>query len=194
KSRSEKYLFIALQSTDQSEWRYAAAGDPELRFKVVLAREPKVKYQVEHLGEDFIIRTNWLAPNYRIVRARIASSTDKSTWKDGVPNRTDPFVESFEVATEYLAVNERSGGLLKLRVKAWNGSKNVLIDSSEPAYTMRLIDTPEIDSRLLRYVYTSLTTPNTTYDYDIRSGQKELKKTDPVLGGFDARNYVTEFL
>lgn len=194
KSRSEKYLFIALQSTDQSEWRYAAAGDPELRFKVVLAREPKVKYQVEHLGEDFIIRTNWLAPNYRIVRARIASSTDKSTWKDVVPHRTDAFVESFEVATEYLAVNERSGGLLKLRVKAWDGSKNVLIDSSEPAYTMRLIDTPEIDSRLLRYVYTSLTTPNTTYDYDIRSGQKELKKTDPVLGGFDARNYVTEFL
>jgi oligopeptidase B len=194
KSRSEKYLFIALQSTQQSEWWYADAHDPHLHFKAVLPREPDLEYHVEHLGNDFIIRTNWQAPNFRIVRAPITTSADKRTWKDVIPHRTDAFVQSFEVSTHYLAVNERSGGLMKMRVKAWHGSQDVLIDSSEPAYTMALVGTPGIDSNEVRYVYTSLTTPRTTYDYDMRSGHKELKKTDAVLGGFDAANYATEFL
>jgi oligopeptidase B len=194
KSRSEKYLFIVLQSTQQSEWWYADAHDSHLHFKTVLPREPDLEYHVEHLGNDFIIRTNWQAPNFRIVRAPIATSADKRTWRDVIPHRTDAFVQSFEVSTHYLAVNERSGGLMKMRVKAWHGSQDVLIDSSEPAYTMALVDTPGIDSNEVRYVYTSLTTPRTTYDYDMRSGHKELKKTDEVLGGFDANNYTTEFL
>jgi len=194
KSRSEKYLFIALQSTQQSEWWYADAHDPALHFKTVLPREPDLEYHVEHLGSDFIIRTNWQAPNFRIVRAPIAGSADKRTWKDVIPHRTDAFVQSFEVSTHYLAVNERSGGLLKMRVKAWHGTQDILIDSSEPAYTMNLVETPGIDSTTLRYVYTSLTTPRTTFDYDMRSGHKELLKTDTVLGGFDAANYATEFL
>ena len=194
KSRSEKYLFIALQSTQQSEWWYADAHDPQLHFKTVLPREPDLEYHVEHLGHDFIIRTNWQAPNFRIVRAPIATSADKHTWRDVIPHRIDAFVQSFEVSTRYLAVNERSGGLMKMRVKAWHGSQDVLIDSSEPAYTMALVDTPGIDSNEVRYIYTSLTTPRTTYDYDMRTGHKELKKTDAVLGGFDAANYATEFL
>jgi oligopeptidase B len=194
KSRSEKYLFIALQSTQQSEWWYAGAHDPSLHFKTVLPREPDLEYHVEHLGNDFIIRTNWQAPNFRIVRAPIATSADKPTWKDVIPHRTDAFVQSFEVSTHYLAVNERSGGLLKMRVKAWHGTQDILIDSSEPAYTMGLVETPGIDSNEVRYIYTSLTTPRTTIDYDMRSGHKDVKKTDTVLGGFDAANYATEFL
>jgi oligopeptidase B len=194
KSRSEKYLFIALQSTEQSEWLYADASDPHLDFKTVLRREPHLEYQVEHLGDDFIIRSNWQAPNFRIMRAPIRGSGDKSTWTDVVPHRTDVFVEDFEVSAQHIVVNERSGGLLKLRVQTWSGSQDLLISSNEPAYTMRLVPTPEIRSGKVRYVYTSLTTPNTTYDYELSSGKKELQKTDSVLGGFQAENYVTEFL
>jgi oligopeptidase B len=194
KSRSERYLFIQLRSTQQSEWLYADATDPQLRFRAVLPREPDLRYDVEPLGKDFIIRTNWEAPNYRIMRAPIATSADKRTWHEVIPHRTDAFLEGFELSTQYLAVNERSGGLLKMRIKAWSGTKDVLIDSSEPAYAMKLVDTPDIESNTLRYVYSSLTTPATTYDVDMRSGKKEIKKTDVVLGGFDAGNYVTEFL
>jgi oligopeptidase B len=194
KSRSERYLFIALHSTQQSEWRYADARDPGLRFKTVLPREPDHEYRVEQLGRDFIIRTNWQAPNFRIVRAPIATSADKRTWRNVIPHRRDAFIEGFEVSRRHLVVNERSGGLLKMRLKAWKGGKDVLIDSSEPAYTMTLVETPGIESTQVRYVYTSLTTPRTTYDYDMATGQKEQKKVDAVLGGFDAANYVTEFV
>jgi oligopeptidase B len=194
KSRSEKYLFINLDSTQQTEWRYADASDPTLRFRPVLPREPDHEYQVEQLGSDFIIRTNWQAPNFRIVRVPIVQSEDKHRWKDVLPHRTDAFVENFEVATGHLAVNERSGGLRRIRIRPWRGGKDKLIDGSEAAYTMTLVDTPDISSPVIRYIYTSLTTPRTTYDFDVPSARKELRKVDPVLGGFDSGNYVTEFL
>jgi oligopeptidase B len=193
-SRSEKYLFIDLQSTQQTEVRYADASDPQLRFKTVLAREANLEYHVDALGDDFIIRTNWQAPNFRIVRTSIAGSSDKRNWRDVVATRTDALVESFEVSRKYLAINEHSGGLLKLRLRPWDGGADVVIDSNEPAYSMTLMHTPDIDSTTVRYVYSSLVTPHTTYDYDMRTGVKELKKTEAVLGGYDPADYVTQYL
>jgi oligopeptidase B len=193
KSRSEKYLFIELESTQQSEWHYADAADPELRFRPVLTREADHEYQVEHLDDDFIIRTNWLANNFRIVRAKIGEVADKSHWHDVVANRTDAFVERFEVASKYLTVNERSGGLLKIRIHTWQGDRDTLIQADEPAYSMTLVDTPDISNDSLRYIYTSLTTPATTIDFNVKSGLKRILKVDPVLGGFDSTQYRTEY-
>jgi oligopeptidase B len=193
-SRSEKYLFIALQSTQQSEVRYADASDPQLHFKTLLAREANLEYHVDAIGEDFIIRTNWQAPNFRIMRTPVAGSGDKRNWRDVVAPRPDVLVENFEVSRSYLAINEHSGGLLKLRLRPWDGGRDVVIDSSEPAYSMTLVQTPGIDSTTVRYVYSSLITPRTTYDYDMHTGLKELKKTEDVLGGYNPGNYVTEFL
>lgn len=193
-SRSEKYLFIDLHSTQQTEVRYADASDPQLHFKAVLPREANLEYHVDAFGADFIIRTNWQAPNFRIMRTPVAGSHDKSNWRDVVATRADVLVENFEVSQKYLAINEHSGGLLKLRLRPWNGGEDVVIDSSEPAYSMTLVHTPDIDSPTVRYVYSSLITPRTTYDYDMRTGHKDLKKVEAVLGGYNPADYVTEFL
>jgi oligopeptidase B len=194
RSKSDKYLFIALRSTLQSEWRYADAGDPKLQFKTAIPREANHEYQLGHLGRDFIMRTNWNAPNFRLVRAPVARVADKKTWKEVIPARAEAFLQFFEVFRDYVAVNERSGGLMKLRVKSWNGKRNFLIGSSEPSYTTQLIPTPGIGSTKVRYTYTSLSTPRTTYEYVMESGRKTTLKVDPVLGGFDAANYKTEYL
>jgi oligopeptidase B len=193
-SRSEKYLFIDLVSTQQSEVRYADAADPKLLFKPVLPREANLEYHADHLGRNFIIRTNWRAPNFRIVRAPIATSADKQTWTDVIPVSDDTFIADFEVSEQYLAINERSGGLLKMRVKSWAPGRDTLIASEEPSYATSLVHTPGLHSSTVRYVFSSLATPRTTYDYDMGSDKKELKKTEAVLGGFDAANYRTEFL
>jgi len=163
-SRSEKYLFIDLQSTQQTEVRYAEASDPQLRFKPVLAREANLEYHVDAFGDDFIIRTNWQAPNFRIMRTPVAGSGDKRNWRDVVAERPDVLVE------------------------------DVVIDSGEPAYSMTLVHTPGIDSKNVRYVYSSLITPRTTYDYEMRTGIKELKKTEAVLGGYNPADFVTQYL
>jgi oligopeptidase B len=194
KSRSEKYLFIALHSTQQTEWRYADASDSQLHFKPVLAREGNLEYEVDALGTDFIIRTNWQAPNFRIMRTPIAGSGDKRNWRDVVATRADALIEKFEISPKYLAINEHSGGLLKLRLKPWDGGRDVVIESSEPAYSMTLVETPGIESPIVRYVYSSLITPRLTYDYNMRTGLKELKKTEAVLGGYDPANFATEYL
>jgi oligopeptidase B len=196
KSRSEQTLLICSQSTQQSEWRYADAADPALHFRTVLPREADHEYDVEQHGGDFIIRTNWQAPNFRIVRAPIAASADKSAWVDVVAHRDEAFVEDYEVGTHALAVNERVGGLLRIRIHGWDQGarldQDTIIASDEPAYVMSLVPTPQYDSPHLRYIYTSLTTPRTTYDYAFAPGRSEWRKTETVLGGFDAANYATE--
>jgi len=194
KSRSERYLFIALESTNQSEWHYADARDARLRFKVVLPREPGHEYQVEHLGRDFLVRTNWQAPNFRIVRTPVAHSASKPSWRDVVPARADTFVQDFEVSERFLAVNERRDGLLGIRIKSWDGRQNRLLDAAGPASTMTLVPTPGIHGATVRYVDTSLTTPPTTYDYDMRAGRRQLRKAAAVPGGFRAADYATEYL
>jgi oligopeptidase B len=194
KSRSEKFLFIDLRSTQQSEVRYTEAADPKLRFKPVLPREADLEYDVDHLGQNFIIRTNWRAPNFRIVRAPIATSADKQTWVNVVPATDDTYIEDFEVSQEYLAINQRSGGLLNMRVKTWAPTHDTVIGSEEPSYAASLVHTPGLNSSTVRYVFSSLATPRTTYDCDMGANKKVIKKTEAVLGGFNAANYRTEFL
>jgi oligopeptidase B len=193
-SKSGRYIFIGTESTVSSEWWYARTDDPTLKFKVVLPRERDHEYSIEDQGADFIIRTNWQAPNFRMMRAPIDSAGDRSTWRDIVPHRGDTFLHDFEVFRDFLAVAERSGGLRKIRVKPWSGGAERLIDADEAAYTAMLGANPELDSNLLRYTYTSLTTPTTTYDYDMQSGSRTLLKRDPVPAPFDSENYRTEYL
>jgi oligopeptidase B len=193
KSKSQKYLFIGAESTLVSEWRYADASDPKLAFKPVLPREANHEYQVEHLGDDFIVRTNWQAPNFRLMRAPVRTSADKKTWSVVVPHAGDVLVEGFDVFRDYLAINERSGGLRKIRIKPWAGGEEFHIKSDEPAYTATLGATPELDSETVRYEYTSLTTPLSTYDCNLRTGERVLVKREPVLGDFDPARYATEF-
>jgi oligopeptidase B len=194
KSRSEKYLFIVLDSTQQTEWRYADAADPRLRFKPVLPREADLRYSVDALGADFIIKTNWRAPNHRIVRAPVAHSADKRTWKDIVPHRADVFIEDYELSRRGLVLNERSGGLLRLRFKPWAGSAERVVNPSDAAGVVALLHTPGVGNPFVRYEYSSLIAPTETYDYDLATGRKVLEKTQRVGGGFDKANYRTEFI
>ena len=194
RSKSDRYLFIAVESTLVSEWHYADADDPALRFRPVLPREARHEYQVEHHGDDFIVRSNWQAQNFRILRAPVASSADKRSWRVVVPHSSKVLIERFEVFRDFLAINERSGGLRKIRIRPWARGKAFHIEADEPAYTATLQYTPEFGSASVRYLYTSLTTPQTTYDYDMRTGARTLVKREPVLGDFDPARYATEFI
>jgi len=193
KSKSDRFIYIVSQSTVSSEYLYADANDPQFTFKVALPRERDHEYQLEDVGDRFIIRSNWKARNFRIVEAPIATVQDRASWRDVIAHREDAFIDSFEAFDGFLAVSERSGGLQKLRVRSWDGARNFLMDAADAAYTMAIGNNTEQQSTLLRYVYTSPTTPSTTYDYDVRTGQRTLLKQEPVLGDFDSRNYVAEF-
>jgi oligopeptidase B len=194
RGKTGRFLYIVLQSTVSSEYRYALAADPALAFRLALPRERDHEYQLDDVGERFVLRSNFAAPNFRIVSAAFAAVADRDAWRDEIPARADAFIAGFEAFRDFLAVAERCGGLRRLRVRSWDGAREFLIDAAEPAYTMSLGANEEVDTTTLRYVYSSLTTPNTTYDYDMASGEQVLLKRDPVLGGFDPQHYATEFV
>jgi oligopeptidase B len=193
KSKSEAFIFLHMESTLSSEWRYARADDPELRFEIFLAEEADHEYDIEHLGEEFIVRSNWQARNFRLARAPIGARSNRAEWVDVIRHRDDAYIEDFDVFDEFLAVSVRSGGLRKISIHPLNGAAEFFIASDDAAYTTSISINPELNTSIVRYAHSSLSTPTTLYDYDIRTGKQVLLKRDPVLGSFDPKDYATEF-
>jgi oligopeptidase B len=196
KSKSDRFIFIHMESTVSSEWHYAHADDPALAFTVFLPHERDHEYQIDHLDDVFIIRTNWQARNFRLMEAPVGRTADRAAWRDVVPHRDDTLIQDFEVFEGFLALSVRSGGLSKITIHplAPEAAPEFFIASDEPAYTMSLSINPRLDTHVVRYVYSSLTTPATVYDYDVRTGARTLLKRDPVIGRFDPLDYATEFV
>ncbi len=193
KSKSDAFIFLHMESTLSSEWRYARADDPELRFEIFLPEEADHEYDIEHLGQEFIVRSNWQARNFRLCRAPIGPA-NRAAWVDLVAHREDTYIEEFDVFDQFLAVSVRSGGLRKISIHPLNGGAEFFIASDEAAYTTSISVNLELDTPILRYAYSSLTTPTTLYDYDTRTAKQVLLKRDPVLGSFDPKHYATEFM
>jgi oligopeptidase B len=103
-------------------------------------------------------------------------------------------LEGFEIFRDHLVVEERKDGLIQLRIRPWSGEDEHYLDFGEPAYLAYMDDNHEFDTNVLRFVYTSMTTPTTVYDYDMVTREKTMLKQDEVLGGFDAGDYATERL
>ena len=192
KSKDERYIFILSQSTVSTEFRYARADDPALAFRVFLPRERDHEYHVEHLDGRWIIRTNWKAPNFRLMEATVGEEGDRANWRELLAHRDDAFVHDFDVFRDFLAIEERSGAMRKIRIRPLGGAPDFFIAADEAAYTASLGQNRELDTHIVRYEYTSLTTPATVYDYDIQTGERQLMKRTPVLGDFDPANYRTE--
>jgi oligopeptidase B len=193
RTKSRAYVVILLGSTLTSEQRLIDATRPKSAPVVFLPRETGHEYEADHLDGRWVIRTNWQAKNFRVMTATERTKADRSKWRDLVPHRDDALVERLALYHDFVAVGERSGGLRKVRVVPTRGAQYV-VAGDEPTYTMTLVDTPEPSSTRVRYEVESLATPASTFELDVKSGAKTLLKRTPVLGGFDARRYVTEYL
>lgn len=191
RSKSRKYLFIISHHLQSTEFRMLEADRPEGTPRVIQAREPEHIYTVEHRGQDFYFRTNWKAKNHRLMKAPVANP-GRENWQEVIPHREDVLLEGFEVFRDHLVLQERREGLNRLRVRNWAAGDDHYVEFDEPAYFARIGDNPEMDTSSLRYGYTSFTTPNSTYDYDMTKRQRVLRKRVEVLGGFNPENYKTE--
>jgi oligopeptidase B len=193
KTKSKKYLLIGSEQTVSTEFRYLDADNPEGSFTVFLPRERDHEYSIDHFENTFYIRTNYKAKNFRLMRTPV-TKREKSHWKEVIPHRSDVLLEGFEIFDNYLVVEERENGLIQLRIRSWSGGKDHYLDFGEPAYEAYADDNYELHTNTLRFVYSSMTTPKSTFDYDMSTREKILLKQVEVLGGFDAKNYQTERL
>jgi oligopeptidase B len=189
KTKSKKYMVIGCFSTLTSEFRFLSADDPEGEFQVVQARERGLEYNISHFGDHFYIITNLDAKNFRLMKTPV-DKTGKENWEEVIAHREDVFLEGIEIFKDYLVIDERKEGLNHLRIMPWDGGEEHYIDMGEEVYSAYISVNPEFDSELLRYGYSSLTTPNTVLDYHMDKREKTVLKQDEVLGGgFDPANY-----
>ncbi|MCX2573701.1 S9 family peptidase [Pedobacter sandarakinus] len=190
KSKNGKFIFIASQGTLTSEYKMINADQPESAFKVFAARTKDMLYEVMPVDGKFLILTNWKAKNFRLMECPL-DKTEKENWKEVIEHRSDVLLESVEEFKDYTVLSERKNGLTELRVLKKDGS-DYYIKFDEPAYNAGLSNNPEYNSQTLRYNYTSLTTPSTVYDYNMQNKEQHLMKQQEILGGYNAKDYVTE--
>ncbi len=191
KTKSKKYIIIASSQTLSSEYRFLDADNPAGEFKVIQPRERNHEYSIDHYQDKFYILTNLDAKNFRLMETPV-DKTSKENWKEVIPNRDDVLLEGFEVFKNHLVLSERKNGLTQIRIIRWADRSEHYLDFGEEAYLAFISTNPDFDTNLLRYGYTSLTTPRSTYDYDMNTREKTLLKQQEVLGDFDPKNYVTE--
>lgn len=193
KSKSDKYIIIWNSSTLVSDYHILEADNPKGEFRRFSPRETEHEYEIAHYGEEFYIVTNWDAKNFRLMKTA-EGETWKENWCEVIPHRNNVLLEGIELFRDHLVVSERELGLTQLRIIDQRTGDEHYLDFGEPAYSARISVNPEFDTNLFRYSYTSLTTPNSTYDYNMKSREKTLKKQEEVVGGHDPSDYVTERL
>ncbi len=191
KTKSKRYVMIGAHQTVSSEYLYVEADQPAKEFKVFLPRARDHEYDVEHYQDAFYIRTNWQAKNFRLMKTPI-DQTDQLQWEEVIGHRNDVLLESFELFRDYLVVEERKQGLVNIRVMPWIGEGDYYLDFGEPTYLAGVGENPDFNTTLLRFGYTSMTTPNSVFDFNMATQEKVLLKQEEVLGGFDHEKYSTE--
>jgi oligopeptidase B len=135
--------------------------------------------------------TNWDAQNFRMMETPLDKPA-RENWKEVIPNRKDVLLSGVDEYKDFIVLSERKNGLSQLRVKSLNSTDEHYLDFGEPTYTARNGGNPEYNSKVLRYIYTSMTTPNSVYDYNMETKKKTLMKEQEVVGGYNKEDYVTE--
>jgi len=191
KTSSRAFILIGTASSLTTEIRCLRADDALGEFRVVVPRVHEVEYDLTHHGDSFFIRTNDGARTFRVVEAPV-SDPSKTNWKELLAVRPSVTVEGVTAFEDYLVVEERELGLTRLRIQRVSSGELHYVEFPEPVYSAVLTGNAEFATRRLRFTYSSLVTPNSVFDYDMDTRERELKKQQEVLGGYDPSRYQSE--
>ena len=193
KTKSKKYLVIYSASTLTNDYRILEADNPEGAFRPFTDRERGLEYSINHYNDRFYIVTNLDAPNFRLMETP-DTRTSRSNWLQKIPNRKDTLLEGIDIFRNYLVLSERAHANTHMRVIDQKTGVAHYLNFGEPAYTVSSSTNLDFDTEWLRYGYSSLKTPTSTFDYNMRTKEKKLLKQQEVVGGYDQDEYLTERL
>jgi oligopeptidase B len=188
RSEDRKMIFLACFAKTSREFRYLPANTPSGEFKIVLPRQEKHEYEVDHYDGQFYITTNKDATNFRVVTAPVGDPSEKN-WKTFIAHNPAIKIDNLHFFANYLVVSEKEGGLDYLRVIDMKTKQSHRISMQESDYAVFLAGNPEFNTATVRFNYQSMVTPSSVYDYDMSTRERKLLKQQPVLGGFDSKNY-----
>jgi oligopeptidase B len=207
RTRSGSFLLLNIASHTTSEVRFVPAAHPAADFRLIAPREDNHEYYVDHhpgasCGASsgiFYIRTNSGGRTFRLMTAAVENPS-RDTWREFVPNRPDVMLASAQAFQTHLVLLEREAGLPHVRVVPIRNSENDPLSHSqrlqfaEPVYSASVGTNPEFATNFVRYQYESFVTPRSVIDFDLATGEHIVRKRQPVLGGYDATQYVSQRL
>lgn len=193
KTRDEAYIMLLTRSIESSEMYYLAADAPAGSFTLAHPRQDGMRYFLDHHSGTFYIHTNDNAKNWKLMTAPV-TDVSKANWQALIPHRPGVYLQNSDLFANHLVLYERENGLLHLRIRHLTSGDDHRVAFDEPVYTYRVGDNFEFNTAKIRFSYMSLTTPDSVYDYDMNSRERELKKRKPVLGGYNPDDYQSERL
>jgi len=193
-SKSGKYTFIntGAEMANTNETWYLDNDNPMAEPVCVLPREKGHLYFVKHYNDNFIILSNKNAANFRIISTPIAQSNKVSGWKDIIPHSENAFIEDFDIYGSYIAINQRINSLSGIDIFNLSDNSRKSLAFDEASYWVTILPGADIENPVLRYGYTSMLTPVTVIDYNLKTSEKKVVKKQEVLGDFKPERYTTE--
>nr|WP_050774321.1 oligopeptidase B [Shewanella benthica] len=195
KSLDETRIVLFHESTITSQVSVLDADQPLTQFEPLLPREEGHEYSVSKLGDEYYILTNWQAENFRLMKASESQISDKSQWQEVIAAAADTRIEDILLLKDYLIVQTRTQGVSQIEVRPFNEQASYQLTFNDPAYVVGLDVNASQPSDKLRIYYSSPTTPESVYEYDLSQPMnRRLLKQEKVLGDFDSERYQAERL
>ncbi|MGH9819832.1 MAG: S9 family peptidase [Pyrinomonadaceae bacterium] len=192
KSRDNKMLFIASNAKTMDESRYLSADNPTGEWKLIAPKREGLEYFADYDSGEFYIRTNKDAENFKVMRAPASDPSEKN-WTDFIPSDPAVKVDDIGFFKDYAVVSELQNGLEYIRIMDRNTRRaSQRIETPESVYTMSVGNNPEYDTPIIRYNYSSMITPNSTYEFDLKTRQSKLVKQQEIPSGYDKAKYETK--
>ena len=188
KSKSEKYIIISSGASITSEYQFIPADSPEDEFKIFQPRIRGLEYSISHFENKWYITTNWDAQNFKLMETDEVL-TERSNWKEVIGHRKDTLLEGLEIFRNFLVLEERTNGQNFIRVINQKTKEEHYMVFESETYDCWSSLNVDFDTEILRYGYTSMTTPSSVFDYNMATRDKVLLKQQIVLGGYDESLY-----
>lgn len=194
RSADDHCVLISIQNQETSEYRFIPASTPTAMPTMMAERRIGVRYDADHWLDGWVFRTNDDdAIDFKLMTAS-TSTPERIGWRELVPHRPGRFIEGFDLTVDHLAWQERADANTRIIVRPRGALDEHEIAADEPAYALSLAGASEFDTTVIRYTYNSPSTPTSTYDYDMVTREKMLRKVQEIPSGHDPADYVVERL
>ena len=192
KTKSKKYIIIGSYQTLSTEYRYIDADFPDSNFSLIQKREKNLEYNIYHYQDYFYILTNYNAKNFRIMKT-LVSKPEKENWIEVIPHQENVLIEGIDIFKNFLVIEERKQGLNNIKIINWLDNSTYYIEFKDPAYYVSTTSNVEFNTDVLRFYYTSMTTPGSVFDFNMTNKNKTLLKQDEILdSSFSIDNYESK--
>jgi oligopeptidase B len=191
KTESDAYIVLSLNSMTTAEVHVLSADSPTGVFEVIRPRSPGIDYNITHHDHNFYITTNEDAVNFKLLKTPV-DQLALEHWQTVIPHREEVYLLGTEAFKNHLVIHELTDGVPQLRIHKFSTGEEYYIDFPEPVYGLVGGGNLEFDTNLYRFTYTSFTTPQSVFEYNLDTKTRELKKETPILGEYDRTQYVSE--